>query len=125
MLVFWLCCCLDLMEMVGLQYEAKGMSTPGCSDDELELVNFFKHRGLSRIMEQVREYQRSRYTSKQVPLATAINLKYTTWFLNTFDRLPEAQRFQFSKMLEPLSTSGEEQLYVLRVSFSSCPTPHC
>ena len=88
------------------------MPNPANSRDETVLVNFFKHRGLARIMEQVREYQCNHYTTgkdkvtgkdNQLPLATPINLKYATWFLNSFERLPEAKRFHFSKMLEPIT----------------------
>eukprot|EP00730_Choanoeca_flexa_P018899 TRINITY_DN9215_c0_g1_i1.p1 TRINITY_DN9215_c0_g1~~TRINITY_DN9215_c0_g1_i1.p1 ORF type:complete len:1234 (+),score=363.48 TRINITY_DN9215_c0_g1_i1:498-3704(+) len=88
-------------------YEARGMAQPASPRDDMVLEHFFKFRGLARMLEQVREYQRNQYTIQHLPQASPTNVKYAQWFLDTFEALPKTSVFKISRQLEPTEDESE------------------
>ena len=39
------------------------------------------------MVEQVREFQRQRYTTEHLPAATPVNVAFARWFLGTFESM--------------------------------------
>lgn len=65
------------------------------------LVNFYKFRAISRIVEEVRVYQRTAYTTEHLPSSTPDNISFARWYIENVTSLSEDELWERSLELEP------------------------
>eukprot|EP00056_Hartaetosiga_gracilis_P009140 m.131094 g.131094 ORF g.131094 m.131094 type:complete len:1583 (-) comp13067_c0_seq4:192-4940(-) len=90
-------------------YRARGMPKPETPEDEQELINLYRYRGVNHIIEDIRVYQRTPYTTAQLTHATPANAAYTKWFFDNFEGLDMDKAWEKSLEVEPALHKGSSK----------------